>query len=76
MPTVSGASYRLKRHVTDCPLQWQGARLVRQSGLRAVFVFIAPPNLEELEKRLRGRGTESEEQIQVRLRRAEEELAR
>lgn len=30
---------------------------VRQAGLRAIFVFIAPPSLEELEHRLRGRAT-------------------
>lgn len=34
-----------------CPLQ------VRKSGLKAIFVFIAPPSLEELEARLRGRAT-------------------
>lgn len=45
----------------------QGARQVRAAGLRAIFVFIAPPNAAELEKRLRGRGTESEEQVQRRL---------
>ncbi len=40
----------------------------------AVFVFIAPPNLEELEKRLLKRGTESKEKIEKRLLRAKEEL--
>lgn len=54
----------------------QGARLVRRSGLRAVFVFVAPPSSEELERRLRGRGTESEEQIAERLATAKEEIAR
>jgi ribose 1,5-bisphosphokinase PhnN len=49
---------------------------VRQSGLRAIFVFVAPPSIEELEKRLRGRGTESEEQVQARLQTAQEELNR
>lgn len=53
----------------------QGARQVRASGLPAIFVFIAPPSLEELEHRLRNRGTESEEQIATRLRNAKEELA-
>ena len=54
----------------------QGARLVRRSGLRAVFVFVAPPSSEELERRLRGRGTESEEQIAERLATAKQEIAR
>ena len=54
----------------------QGARLVRRSKLKAIFVFIAPPSTEALEQRLRGRGTESEEQIQIRLQAAKEEIAR
>jgi guanylate kinase len=53
----------------------QGARQVRASSLRAIFVFIAPPSVEELERRLRGRGTEAEEQIATRLKNAREELA-
>jgi len=52
----------------------QGARQVRKSGLPAIFVFIAPPSLDELEKRLRGRGTESEEQIETRLKNARLEM--
>ncbi len=54
----------------------QGARLVRRSGLKAVFVFVAPPSSEELERRLRGRGTESEAQIAERLAAAKQEIAR
>lgn len=54
----------------------QGARQVRQSGIRAVFVFIAPPSDEELEKRLKDRGTDSDEQIEKRLRAARIEINR
>lgn len=54
----------------------QGARLVRRSKLKAIFVFVAPPSTQALEQRLRGRGTESEEQIQERLQAAKEEIAR
>jgi guanylate kinase len=49
---------------------------VRRAGLKAIFVFVAPPSLDELERRLRGRGTESEEQIQRRLTNAQEEMTR
>lgn len=44
----------------------QGARQVRKSDLRALIVFIAPPSFAELENRLRSRGTETEDQIQIR----------
>lgn len=52
------------------------AMQVRKAGLRAIFVFVAPPSVEELEKRLRGRGTEKEEQVQQRLTNAKQEIAR
>ncbi|KAF5802217.1 putative guanylate kinase [Helianthus annuus] len=52
----------------------QGARSVRESSLEATFVFVCPPSFEELEKRLRARGTETEEQIEKRLRNAKAEL--
>jgi guanylate kinase len=45
----------------------QGARSVKKSSLNAYYLFIAPPTLEDLEARLRGRGTEKEEDIQKRL---------
>jgi guanylate kinase len=47
---------------------------VRASSLEAIFIFVCPPSFEELEKRLRARGTETEEQIQKRLRNARAEL--
>ncbi|KAJ0737794.1 putative guanylate kinase [Helianthus annuus] len=55
----------------------QGARSVRANSLEATlatFVFVCPPSFEELEKRLRARGTETEEQIEKRLRNAKAEL--
>ncbi|KAF5841702.1 P-loop containing nucleoside triphosphate hydrolase protein [Dunaliella salina] len=52
----------------------QGARLVRKTPLKAIFVFIAPPSLEDLAKRLFTRGTEAAEQIQKRLANAKEEI--
>ncbi|KAG6397283.1 hypothetical protein SASPL_143449 [Salvia splendens] len=61
-----------KRCILDIDVQ--GARLVRASSLEAIFIFICPPSFEELEKRLRARGTETEEQIQKRLRNAKAEI--
>lgn len=52
----------------------QGAMQVRKSS-EHVSVFIAPPSLQELESRLRKRGTESEQDLKVRLENAEKELA-
>ncbi len=45
----------------------QGALQVKEKMNNAVLIFILPPSLEELENRLRGRGTETEEAIQKRL---------
>ena len=45
----------------------QGAMQVRRKRPDAVLVFLLPPSLEELERRLRNRGTETEEKIQKRL---------
>ncbi|SDG82996.1 guanylate kinase [Sinosporangium album] len=45
----------------------QGARQVRESMPEALLVFLAPPSWEELESRLRGRGTEPEDVIARRL---------
>jgi guanylate kinase len=55
-------------------LELVGARKVREKLPEAVMIFIAPPSLLELERRLRGRGTDSEEKIQKRLKRAREEI--
>ncbi len=53
----------------------QGAAIILKDKLvPAVSVFIAPPSLAELEKRLRGRGTDSDETIAVRLGNAEKEM--
>lgn len=51
-----------------------GGIQVRESFPDAVLVFIAPPSLAELKRRLEARGTESADKIEVRLRRVVEEL--
>ncbi len=53
----------------------QGARIVKQSGdCEAIYIFLAPPSLEVLEDRLRGRGADSEETIAIRLANARNEM--
>ncbi|GAX11353.1 guanylate kinase [Fistulifera solaris] len=53
----------------------QGVQSVKQSSLEPLYLFIAPPSMAALEERLRGRGTETEEQMQIRLGNAAQELA-
>ncbi|HSX38531.1 MAG TPA: guanylate kinase [Chlamydiales bacterium] len=51
----------------------QGARILKKI-LHAVYIFIRPPNFEELKKRLHGRKSESHESIETRLSWADEEI--
>ena len=55
-------------------IELEGARQVRRSWPEAFQIFLRPPSLTELERRIRGRGTDSEEAIQRRLQRAALEL--
>ena len=56
-------------------IDWQGARQVGRLYPDCVGIFIHPPSLEELERRLRSRGQDAEAVIQKRLANAREELA-
>jgi guanylate kinase len=53
----------------------QGARQVKAADPDAYMVFITPPSLKELERRLRTRGTETDQQVRRRLAKAADELA-
>lgn len=74
---VFGNLYGTRRSVVDAALEqgrdlileidWQGAAQVRERLPEAVQIFILPPSRVELESRLRGRGSESEEAIARRL---------
>jgi len=57
-------------------IETQGALQVKEKMPEAVLIFIAPPSVEELENRLRGRHTEDEETIQKRLAQVKTELER
>ncbi|MGN1256183.1 MAG: guanylate kinase [Bacteroidaceae bacterium] len=52
-----------------------GCRIREIYGNRAMSIFVQPPSLEELERRLRSRNTDSQEQIAQRLGKAEQELS-
>ena len=83
--TYSGNRYGTLRSEVDARLEdarpvvleieVQGARQVREAVPDAVAVFIAPPSREALRERLLGRGTDTAEQVDARLRTAEQELS-
>ena len=56
-------------------IEMQGAMQVKTRFPDAVLVFVTPPNADELKRRLMSRGTESEEVVNKRMRRAYEESA-
>lgn len=56
-------------------IEVQGALQVKKKVPDAVFIFLTPPDLKELQERLVGRGTDSEEVIAKRIERAREEIA-
>jgi guanylate kinase len=69
----------LERHTTGGrpvvrEIEVQGARQVRETLPEAIQIFIRPPSEEDLRQRLIGRGTDDPDQIERRLRVAEEEL--
>jgi len=70
---------RIEQELASRPLvlvdiDTQGAATLRKMGLPALYVFIAPPDMAELRKRLEGRKTESPEAVKMRLARAEREM--
>ena len=57
-------------------VDWQGAQQLSQgAGSDVVSVFLLPPSIDELERRLRARGTDSEEVIAGRMARAQAEIS-
>jgi len=56
-------------------IDWQGAAQVRRLVPDAISIFILPPSLEELRRRLHGRGSDSEEVIARRMASAREEIS-
>ena len=55
-------------------IDWQGARLVREKMPDVVSISILPPSVVELERRLRSRGSDSDDVIKSRMRQAHEEM--
>jgi guanylate kinase len=57
-----------------CDIDVQGFKLIKKTGIDHISIFIIPPSIEELEKRLLTRGLDSENVIDTRLENAKEEL--
>lgn len=55
-------------------IEIEGVKQIRTTDLNPLLVFIMPPSLAELERRLRGRNTETEESLQKRLNTAKTEM--
>ena len=64
------AEEKMERGPVLLDIEPNGAKQVRQAMPEATLIFIMPPSVEELERRLRGRGDTSEEQIKLRMERA------
>jgi len=62
-------------HDVILDIDWQGARQVRAQAAGVVGVFILPPSLDELERRLRSRSQDTEEVIARRMAQAREEMS-
>tara|TARA_B100000700_G_C14962860_1_gene817409 strand:- start:137 stop:706 length:570 start_codon:yes stop_codon:yes gene_type:complete len=55
-------------------IELEGARQIRSNFPEAIHIFLSPPSFEELERRIRGRATESEDSIERRLKKARLEV--
>jgi len=73
-PIVPILKHKEEGYAVFLDVEIEGNMHVRERLPEAVSIFIAPPSVEELERRLRSRSTESEEKIMKRLQRAQEEL--
>lgn len=77
---IYGTSFKAVKDVVEngqvCILEIdiQGVKKVKGTDLNPRVIYIAPPSVEELEKRLRERATEDEASIRVRMKNAEEEI--
>ncbi|RMZ84220.1 hypothetical protein DV738_g646, partial [Chaetothyriales sp. CBS 135597] len=72
--SIDGSPARGRR-VCIFDIEMEGVKQLKKSTLNPRIAFIQPPSVEELEKRLRGRGDTSEDSIQKRLAQAQREIA-
>ena len=76
-----GTSFAAVQHIQEqgkiciLDIDVQGVQNVKLSGLECCYVFIAPPTIDELERRLRGRMSDTDDRISIRLHNARGEIA-
>ena len=68
------AEEKMERGCVLLDIEPKGAQQVKQAAPEALLIFIMPPSVEELERRLRGRGDTPEDQIRMRMERANWEM--
>ena len=68
------AEEKMERGSVLLDIEPKGAQQVKKAAPEALLIFIMPPSVEELERRLRGRGDTPEDQIQMRMERANWEM--
>ena len=68
------AEEKMERGCVLLDIEPKGAQQVKKAAPEALLIFIMPPSVEELERRLRGRGDTPEDQIRMRMERANWEM--
>jgi len=74
VPLLYHLQVRKSGKVCILDIDIQGVQNVKKASLECKYLFIEPPSLEDLENRLRGRNTETEDKIKIRLQNAAGEL--
>ncbi len=74
-PLESVASKIESNHIVILEIEVEGARQIKEKFPDSVSIFLLPPSMNELEKRIRNRGTDSDESISLRLKRSKFEIS-
>lgn len=79
--SIYGTSYdavesvRREGKICILDIDTQGVKSLKASSMMCMYLFIAPPSADALEQRLRGRATETDESIRIRLANSVDEIA-
>lgn len=73
-PTEEIEKAEQKKKTLLLDVEIEGVKQLRAKGIEGLYIQIVPPSMKELERRLKERGTENEEDLRIRLKRARKEL--